>query len=316
MAHIDAAMLRELVAGPGTDTRAWSAYAVVVPDAEGARSVRFDDPDGPKVTVKFMPSGIIADVGVLMQTGGDGEGEWHPFVAGELVLIEFPGGDELSLPVITGRKSNEHDRFPMMVAGNDVTQNNFAFKRTRAPYIFEAGSSYLLWSAPTGAFLAFTEAGAFTVANADKALLQLGADVLGFRNGDADCLVEVHAADRRTHVEAGNSKLQLVADGDSMLLTSGSLAISAAGVQPVGHAVTIEQVLMVLQAFFAMVGIANPGPLSGAGLAGLFIAQMNLALPAALLLPIAPLQVALAGALALPTSPAQPGVGSPGVTIG
>lgn len=333
MAHIDAAMLRELVAGPGTDTRPWSAYAVVMPDSEGARSVRFDDPDGPKVTVKFMPSGLIADVGVTMQTGGDGEGEWHPFVAGELVVVEFPGGDELVSPVITGRKPNEHDRFPLMVAGNDVTQNNFAFKRTRAPYIFEAGSSYLLWSAATESFLALTEAGAFTVANADKALLQLGADVLGFRNGDADCLVEVHVADKRTHVEAGNSKLQLVADGDSMLLTTGSLAISTAGAQPIGHGVTVEQVWAILVALLkwlvpaitATGAVPGGGSLVGPAITTALTSGLSTTVPIATAVAAAAasspdtipgLQIAVRAALAAAPSAGKVGAGIPGLTLG
>jgi hypothetical protein len=304
-----------------------------MPDQEGQRSVDLADPDnpGPLVLVKLLASGHIVPCRVGMATGGDGEGEWHPFVAGEEVLVAIPDGDERAIPVITHRLANKVDRFPTMVAGNDVTQNNFAFKRTRAPYIFEAGSSYLLYSAPTKAFLAISEAGAFTLANADKALLQLGADVLGFRNGDADCFVEIHVADKRLHLEAGSAKLQLADGGDALFFSPGMLTISTSGAQPIGHGVTVEQVWSIVVAILkwlaptitATGAVPGGGSLVGPAITAALTSGVSTGVPVATAVGVAAtasydtipgLAVALRAAMAAP--PSGVGAAVPGLQLG
>lgn len=322
--HIDAAAVRDLVAGPGVDSRQWSTYGQVMADQEGQRSVILDDPEnpGPMVLVKLLHSGMQVPCRVGMACGGDGEGEWHPFVAGDEVLVEIPDGNERSIPVITHRLANAIDRFPSMVAGNDTSTNSFAFKRVRVPYIFETASSYLLYSAPTKSFLALTEAGAFTVSNADKALLQLGADVIGFRNGDADCFVEIHVGDKRLHLEAGSAKLQLADGGDGIFLVPGMLTISTSGAQPIGHGVTVEQVYAIANELMATIGVALTavvGPVSAVGAAITAALALDVAATATVataksktFLPT--FTAALTAALVAP--PTGVGAGIPGLQLG
>jgi len=323
--HVDAVAIRELVAGEGTDTRHWSTYGQVMADQEGQRSVILDDPEnpGPLVLVKLLRSGLQVPCRVGMACGGDGEGEWHPFVAGDEVLVEIPDGNERSIPVITHRLANAIDRFPSMVAGNDTSTNSFAFKRVRVPYIFETASSYLLYSAPTKSFLALTEAGAFTVSNADKALLQLGADVIGFRNGDADCFVEIHVGEKRLHLEAGSAKLQLADGGDGIFLVPGMLTISTSGAQPIGHGVTVEQVWSIVTTLLAdmsatLVASATPATAAiGAALAAALTADAAVAVEHAAtsdLTTIPGLKAALVAALVAP--PTGVGAGIPGLQLG
>jgi hypothetical protein len=104
-------------------------------------------------------------------------------------------------------------------------------------------------------------------------------------------------------------------ESDSTFQTAGTLAIGTSGSPATGHAVTLEQVIVLLRAFSVALSTQIPAVITGAGLLAQFDVIMNMALPAAGALPIAPYLAALQGALAIPQDPTGtlPGVGRPGL---
>lgn len=264
---LDTGALREAVAGGGVDPRQWLTYGQVMEDEGTEKSVVFNDPDmpGPYVMVKLLMSGYEVPCRVASFVAGAGEGDWFPFVAGDEVVVGVIDGDERTGCVILGRLNNGPDSFPTLVSGNDPSSNTFAFRRLRVPFIFETASDYLVRSAATGAFFGIKD-GAITFANADKALLQLGADVLGFRGGGkADVRMEIEPGDdkRLATMAVGQSLLQLTDQADSILLVTNALTISTQGNRPAGHGVTVEQVWQAIQEYMLVVGavlVASPTP--------------------------------------------------------
>jgi len=300
--------------GPGQDTRQWCSYGTVDRETPGDPSTTFTDAYGPLVRVTLHPSGTPVVCRVAHEVAGNGEGEWFPFLEGDEVMVLIPEGDETAGCCIVGRLNQEIDKWPTQVAGQDSTKNNFAFRRVRVPYVFETAAGYLVRSAATGAFLSISQAGEVTIGNADKAYLALRPDFLGMQNGPGDVLFQIDVGQKQFVVEAAGTKFVL--DGSlSSLYTSGTLQLGTSGQQASEHATSIESVVVLLEAFFTALGVASPGPLTGAGVAGAFTGVMNTAI-AAPPLPIGPFAAALAGALAIPKSPGvTPGLAAPGLLI-
>lgn len=135
---IDSATAAAAYARPGQDTRSWVSFGLVH-HQDPKQIVTFDEEYGcPLVCVTLQPSGSNVHCRVSSMVAGNGEGEWHPFVEGDEVLVVLPEGHESAGPVIIGRLNNSLDKFPMdSVAGQDPTTNVFAFRRRRTPFIEE-----------------------------------------------------------------------------------------------------------------------------------------------------------------------------------
>jgi hypothetical protein len=315
MSHYDAGLAREAVAGP-IDTRQWVSYGTVSPETPDAKSTTFTKEYGPLVNVKLHPTGIPVVCRVAHEVAGNGEGEWFPFIEGDEVIVLIPEGDETAGCVIMGRLNQEIDFWPTIVAGQDPRLNNFAFRRMRTPYIFETAGGYLVNSATTGAFFSISDTGTITLSNADKAFLTLTADFLGLQNKDADVLIQI--AVEKKQIVLNVPGVSMVLDSlTTHLYTLGTLQIGTSGAQAAWHATSIESVAVLLQALLTAIGATDPGPLTGAGLAGGAIALVNAALTAAAALPIAPLLTGVTGGLAIPSVPgAKPGLAAAALLIG
>lgn len=244
----DAAGMGAALARPGMDTRQWVSFGTVSKETKDQKSVVFDAELGPLVMVDLHPSMTQVYCRVAGGCAGTGEGEYFPFISGDEVIVLIPEGNETAGCTIIGRLNNSLDTFPTMVAGNDTTKNNFAFRRMRTPYVIESESSYIVRSDSTKAFFGLTEAGDLVFANADGAVLQLGADTIGFRNKDADVFVEVNVSNSVVAIQAGGSQIQVTSEnvliaGVDLLDLTGGLA------RQYGHAATAEAVLSFLQNF-------------------------------------------------------------------
>ncbi len=250
----DGPTANDLFDHPGSDTRQWVSYGVVdatSSDDETAQDVvEFTDDYGPLVSVMLQPSGIPVRCRVAQQAAGDGEGEWHPIIAGDEVLVVIPDGDETSGCVIIGRLSNSRSKFPTLVAGSDARKNNTVFRRTRTPYIHEVAGGHITRHATTGAFYGFDDKGNLTFANGDKSGFFMRADFVGLQSPDASVLIQLNLADKQILLEANGSRF--IVDGDaSTFITSGVLTLATSGELSHGHAVTLEQLMSILANFLA-----------------------------------------------------------------
>jgi hypothetical protein len=268
---IDASTAAHAFAGP---ERIWISYATVDEDTPDQRSVMFSPEYGPLVNVTLRPHAVPVVCRVAHEVAGNGEGEWFPFVAQDEVLVAIPEGDEHAGCVIIGRLNQEIDAWPTMVAGQDATQNTFAFRRLRTPYILETASNYMIRDATTGAFISMNE-GAISLSNADSAFLALNADFLGMQSADASTLIQINIANGQVVALANNGTMLVLDANTSSLVTQGTFSFATAGNQPVGHAVTLEGVVALL------IELATPfaaAPITGSGLlAGLAAALTAMA---------------------------------------
>jgi hypothetical protein len=306
----DQATAAQAFAAPGGDTRMWLSMGLVLPDSETVKSADFDylkDIGSPLVAVKLQPAGTEVPCRVAMSVCGNGEAEWHPFVEGDEVVVAIFGGDERAGCVILGRVNNLFDAYPTQVAGNDTTLNTLSFRRSRAPIVFESAASVLLRASTTGSFLSLDDTGAIYMANGDKALFQLGHDVVGFRLNDGVSGIEFDPSD---------GSLSIRSNDDTQLLVGGSLRLSASGANPWRHAITLEQVLVVLQGVLTAQGLVH-GPFA-APWATALLASINTGVLTAATLPITPFQASIQTALEAPDDPlaVKPGVGSAGILLG
>jgi hypothetical protein len=326
--YLDTSLAGEALARPGADTRGWFSYGTVEPETAGQPSVTFSPAYGPLVNVKLHPSGVSVVCRVAHAHAGNGEADWMPFVQYDEVLVGIPEGDEKAGCCILGRCNQEIDAFPTLVAGQDPTKNNFGFRRTRVPFIFETQAGYLVRNATTGAFLSISDVGAITLAaNSGKDFLALTADFLGLQNAASDCLIQIALEDKQVVLEAAGTKLVLDAKLSS-LYTTGVLQLGTSGNQAADHATSVEAVANLLAAFLSVLGVASTtgGPTGAAGLATALIAfntpvlaQTAVAAMVATAagLPLNPaLQSAIAAGLAGTRVPGSvPGLGAAGLLI-
>lgn len=256
---MDHATLRESLAGPGQDTRQWVSYGIVQPNAGDSRSVRFDDgdgnplPHGALVDVKLEPSGTIAPCRVSggMEAGA-GEGNWSPIGPGDEVLVVLPEGDERAGCVIIGKLSNAKDKFPRKVAGQDVTQNNIAFKRMVSPYILETGASYMIRSALTGASWSMGATGNLIFNDGAGSMLALSPDAIILQESTGTALLQIDPSKKNVVIQADTSSL-LIDPNAASFTSPGTFAFNLAGMNASGHAITFEQTVgLILNAMVAM----------------------------------------------------------------
>lgn len=269
-AHVDEAALRELVKGPGTDTRQWVSVGTV--DATKDGPVTFDADEGyPTVDVTLQPSKVPVRCRVLMPAAGDQEAEWHPFVPGDEVLVALSRGSERDC-VILGRLNNGIAKFPSAVAGQDPTTNSFGFTRRRTPFVAEYAGPYLVRQDTTGALLSIDAAGAVTLIDGSHGALQISADVFGYQSADAACVLQIDLAAQRFTMQAGDARLTLSGSNASppsnAIVSPGPLSISASGNPAAEHLVTTEALGGILTQLLLAIGSSNPGPIIGAALGG------------------------------------------------
>ena len=326
---------------PGIDPRQWISYGLVegqTKDDEDPEVV-FDPDYGPLVKVMLQPSMTPVVCRVSSMTAGNGEGEYHPFIAGDEVLVAIPEGDEMADCVIIGRMNNAIDKFPMeSVAGQDPTTNTFGFKRTRTAYIQEAAGPYLIRSAVTGAAIGIDEKGSATLLNGDSSGIQISSDVIGMSTKDGSAIIQLDLTNKHIVLRMDDALLTLSSSSASpetnMLSVPGAFAINTSGNPANEHVVTSEAVVNIVanmvMALGAAIAISNPGPLTGAALGTATAIPLSytayaLGITAASIgaIPAPVLAAILAGFAAMtpkplgfPTGQAKPGLGCPGFCAG
>ena len=294
--------------------------------------------------LKFSVGRVCLSADVLSVAGsvaGDMEAEYNPFVSGDEVMVIIPEGDERAGCTIIGRLNNGLDRWPGGIAGQDATLNNFAFKRTRAPFIHEFADSYMLRNATSNAFFSISRDGQLLMSNADHAFLSMTPDFIGMQSGDAQMLIQMDLGAGNIVLQAGKLKppstTTLTIGADTTFFSAGTVEFHTAGQYGVEHAASAEGVAnMVYNVLVAMWSVLI-APLESAvvGATGskvfatpltafidpaAIITAMNTGLAASGTASIAPFAAAVAAALAAKvpgdSSGTMPSVGSPGLLIG
>lgn len=181
----DHTLFAEAFRGPGNDTRQWISYGTVddkTEDEEGSEDpVTFDEDYGPLVNVTLQPSNVQVRCRVSSFVAGNGEGEYHPFIPGDEVLVAIPEGSEAAGCVIIGRLNNSIDKFPMeSVGGQDPTKNTFGFTRRRTAFVQEFASTWMVRVASHGGFFLIADTGAITLRDGCGGALQMGPDIFGY----------------------------------------------------------------------------------------------------------------------------------------
>lgn len=285
----DLATMADAFKGPGQDTRQWCSVGTVFEkqNVDGAtiEPVEFDPEFGsPLVNVKLLPSGYECRCRVAGAIAGNGEGQWHPFVPGDEVVVLVPEGDERSGPIIVGRLNNSIDKWPdESIAGQDPTNNTFAFERRRTPFVAEYASSYMLRSAVHGAFILISDTGMVTIRDGSKGSLQIGPDIFGFMEGGGEEAVEdpdvTPEPTAMFQLDLTGRRATLQVDDASIILNSseadasaGQLMIASPGQVIVGigpnlasnacveHVLTFEAFYAILDAFANALLVAAGGP--------------------------------------------------------
>lgn len=270
---MDFATMGEAFARPGMDTRQWISYGTVEP---GEESVIFTDDDGtnpspigPIVIVKLVPSDVIVPCRVASSCAGVEEGEWAPFVAGDEVLVAVPEGDERAGCVIIGRLNQGIDRFPLRVAGQDVTKNTFGFKRLRTPYVIETASSFMIRSALTGAGLTIDQTGNMYLVSGDGHRFAMHASFLKLEAKGGSSFLQIDPEQDEVLVQGGGTTQLALNKSASTFFTMGTLDIGTGGAAGSGHAITTEQVIALFVNFIPfLVSLGATLPAWTAALAG------------------------------------------------
>jgi hypothetical protein len=245
------------MARPGIDPRQWISYGLVHA-TDPKDIVTFDAELGqPMVCVMLMPSRNEVHCRLSSVIAGNGEGEYHPFVKGDEVLVALPSGNEAAGPVIIGRLNNAFDRFPMdSVAGQDPTTNTFAFRRRRTPFIEETAGPIMFRSAPTGAFLSIDLNGVVTLRDGEKNAFQVSADVFGYVSGDGNAVLQLSLTGKQYIMQMGSAYMQLSdsPNDPNTILVPGTFVLGTSGNQPAEHVATAESVVTLLSSFLAQYG--------------------------------------------------------------
>lgn len=259
---IDLQELAQALSYPGIDPRTWVSYALVDREQEGEAAVKFDPEWGPMVRVILQPENVQTWCRVGMQVAGNGEGEWHPFVQGDELLVMVPEGSILAVPVVVARLCNSLDKFPERVAGKETAKNNLAFNRRRTPYVFETASSILFRSAVTGAMFGIDENGNITIRDGESTALQFGATGFAVQDKDANVQLSLDVEKRKFNLMVGSACLTLD-ENTGQVATTGSLKLGTCGVQPGEHLVTLEQLVNILATVLTNVAAVPNGIFPG-----------------------------------------------------
>lgn len=327
--NFDHSSAAQAFAGPGMDSRVWISFGRVDASTEGdgGQVVEFDEEDGQiYVNVTLLPSDMQARCRVGMIGAGSGEAVYFPLVENDEVLVALPEGDPRAGGTIVARLNNSLDPFPKTsVAGKDPATNGFGMIRTRAAMTIESGASIMLRSAAAGAFLQLDARGNITLRDGASGALQMSADVFGYQSGDNSAFLQLDLNEKRLNLKVGQASFLLAGDigaaqaagtpTGSFLMVPGTFTAAVGGASPpqaVEHVITTEAFCNLLDQFFIALGVAMPGPLTGAGVAGALSAVMPTAIAAAVAAPQLPTVAAalIAGFQAQSAKPpGVPGVG-------
>jgi hypothetical protein len=271
--ELDVQTIKQLFSGPDMDTKQWISYATVEADTPENPSVEFTAEYGPLVNVTLHPSGLSVRARVVMRIAGNGEAEYVPYIAGDEVMVVIPEGNERAGAAIIGRLCNEIDAFPTNVAGADPSKNNFAFTRSRTPFMTELSGGFVLRSAETSANINIAQTGNITLTDSTNAFVHVGADFVGMQTGDGGGVLQIVEHNQRkilTIETNGQNKFTL--DDDAQLVAASSLTLAASGIPAVGHVATVEGMVNFVNsvlASLASVLLPIAAPLTGAALAPL-----------------------------------------------
>lgn len=304
-APIDQRTVGEGISFPGIDPRQWISYGVVDDEA-----VTFDEELGPLLAVTLQPSGYQVTCRLAYGTAGNGEGEYHPFVPGDEVLVAIPEGDERAGCVVFGRLNNGIDKFPdKSVAGQDPTTNTFGFRRMRTPWVEEIAGPWLLRQATTGALVSLDTKGTLTLKDGQKAALQMTPDLFGYQSGDAKFLLQLDLTGKRFTLQVDDAVLTIsgskASPAKSALAIPGTFAITTSGNPAAEHVATIEAIANVLAQLLGTIS-----PLITSGLAPLVTPAAGAPIGPAIATPIvaaltpAQLATAITAAASAPANPA------------
>lgn len=286
LAAVDTLALKDAASGPGIDPRQWLSYGTVDPETADEHSVTFDPDMGPLVDVTLQPSGIPVVCRVAGWCMGAGESEYYPFLQGDEVVVGVPEGDETAGCVILGRCNNQIDKFPTTVAGADVTKNNFAFRRTRVPFVWETASSWGLRNAATSALFMMGKDGTTTLSDGYLGFLHMGPDFVGLQATDAPndgapfappgaylAMLQLDRKNKLATLEVqGKAKLTIGTKLDG-LSTAGRFFVQTGGAATSEHVTTVEAVANIIANVFAAYGAALAtvaAPLTGSALSVIF----------------------------------------------
>jgi hypothetical protein len=266
--------LQTLGAGPEGDSRQWISFGTVDASTDGQKAVTFDK-TGPLVGVKLHPSGAHVQCRVANWCAGAGEGEWYPFTDFDEVLVALPEGDERAGCTIIGRLNNSFDEFPLTVAGNDVTQNNFGFRRLRAPYCIETAQSYCIRNAMKGSMLMLEASGAITLKGDGNNSLHIGPDYVGLMALDdpapdvpgvttgTPLFVQLNRQKTLVDIQVqGYAQLRLKKTNSELTVTDKFSVITGGALTAPEHVTTTEAVLNLLDAvLIGLAALSAPGAL-------------------------------------------------------
>lgn len=335
---IDQATAAQAFSRPGADTRQWLSIGLVHA-GDPADVVVFDEEYGaPLVSVVLQPSDVPIMCRVSASLAGNGEGEWHPFIQNDEVVVGVLEGDEKAGGIILGRLNNGLDKFPASVAGQDATKNAFGFRRRRTPFMEEFAGPILLRSAPSGAFLSIDDIGTVTLRDGAGDALQLTADGFGYQSQDTTAVMQLNPGTGQFLLQIGDAYLQLSAsDADqevNTLLVPGPFVLGVSGDAPAEHVATIEGTLNLIAEIFNVLGAAltltGGTPLTGASLGALLVSpafSTTTITPALAVAAVSALDPTILPALfvalqatpqkqAAPAGQARPGLGSRGLLTG
>lgn len=278
----DAVTMGNAISYPGIDPRQWVSYGTVSPqqnvDGEVIDSVEFDDELGPLVNVRLQPSNVLVRCRVASTVAGAGEGEYVPFIENDEVLVVLPQGDEAASPCIIGRLHNSIDTWPNeSVAGQDPTNNTFAFRRIRTPFIQEYAGSLMIRSATHGGFLLMSDNGTITLRDGSKGALQMGPDAFSYQEGVAgevdpddtpapQAIFQLDLTGRRISLQMDDALLQI--NGSDADNNAGSAILAAptdfqavlGTNEPAENVATYESVLALLNTFATNLAPVAAGP--------------------------------------------------------
>ncbi len=320
--------LGEAVSFAGIDPRTWVSYGLV--DAD--EPVDMTDADyGVLVHVQLQPSDVPCVCRVSSACAGDGEGEYHPFMGGDEVIVVMPHGRPDSDCVIVGRLNNARQKWPQSVAGQDSTKNAFGFTRRRTAHLNEVAGTWTVRQSPSGAMMTMDDAGTVTIRDGNGDALQISPDVFGYQSEDGNFILQLDVSGARCTVQAGDARLVLAGSdaspGNSSIAVPALLAISSAGNVAAEHACSTEMVYNIIAgAFDALATVliaAGPVPLTGASLGALLkdpifsTSVLALAAPLSASKPLNPvLAAAITAAISTQSQKTQVSVAIPAPSVG
>lgn len=298
---------------------------------EDVDPIEFDPDLGPLVNVALQPSRVPARCRVAMRSAGAGEGDYHPLMPGDEVIVAMPGRSARGECAILGRLPNSIDKFPASVAGQDSTKNLFSFARHRCAHFEEYAGPWSVMSRPAEAdepfsFISLSKEGAVTLRDGSKGALQLSSQAFGYASGDGKSLLQFDLSKPSLTIRADDALLVLRAGGPGAVQSPGALTLASAGNAAHEHAISTEAVCNLIVNVLKALGAANPGPITGAVLGGISDTVVAAAIPLAAVAPLLPtvsgaIQLAFsASAQKPPGAPgfgqSLPGIGCPGTMVG